>query len=83
MDFSLLGSSVQGIFQTIILEWVAILFSGGIFLIHISSIAGRSFTGWATKGAPTNTLLVSYLSGEKPEMRYSLNKTTLMEWLIV
>ena len=31
MDFSLPGSSVHGIFQTRVLEWVAISFSRGIF----------------------------------------------------
>ena len=31
-DYSLLGSSVHGILQVEILEWVAILFSRGIFL---------------------------------------------------
>jgi len=42
------GSSVCGIFQARILEWVAISFSRGSFrlqdLIWISHIAGRLFT---------------------------------------
>ena len=29
IDFSLLGSSVHGIFQAIVLEWIAISFSNG------------------------------------------------------
>ena len=55
MDCSLLGSSVHGIFQAWILEWVAISFSRGIFSTHesnrVSFIAGRFFTDWATRKA--------------------------------
>ena len=53
MDWSPLGSSVQGIVQTRILEWVAIPFSRGSSRprdqIQVSCIAGRFFTIWATK----------------------------------
>ena len=38
MDRSLLGSSVQGIFQGRMLEWVAISFSGGTFLTQGSNL---------------------------------------------
>ena len=52
MDYSLPGSSVQGIFQARILEWVAISFSMGFSQprdwIRVSHIAGRLFTVWAT-----------------------------------
>ena len=48
MDCSPSGSSVCGILQARILEWVAIPFSRGIFLTQdqtqVSSIAGGSFT---------------------------------------
>ena len=48
MDCSLPGSSVHGIFQTIILEWVAISFSGGSSRprdrTQVSCIEGRHFT---------------------------------------
>jgi len=37
MDYSLPGSSVQGILQARILEWVAIPFSRGIFLTQVSN----------------------------------------------
>ena len=37
MDYSPWGSSVRGILQARILEWVAILFSRGIFLTHRSN----------------------------------------------
>ena len=48
MDYRLLGSSLHGILQAKILEWVAILFSK-VFSQHrdgawVSCIAGRFFT---------------------------------------
>ena len=52
MDFSVPGSSVHGILQTRILEWVAISFSRGSSWprdwIRVSSIADRRSTIWAT-----------------------------------
>ena len=54
MDCSQPGSSVQGIPQARILEWVAILFSrGSSWLMDylVSIIAGRVFTVWATREA--------------------------------
>ena len=55
MDCSLPGSSIHGIFQTRVLEWVAISFSGGSSWLRdrtqVSSIAGRHFTVWATREA--------------------------------
>ena len=61
MDCSLPGSSVHGILQARILEWVAISFSRGLSplrdRIRVSWIAGRFFTIWATREA-----LVCYLS---------------------
>ena len=56
MDCSLPGSSVHGILQARILEWVAIFFSRGSSWPRdrtwVSWIAGRSFTMWATREAP-------------------------------
>ena len=53
MDCSSPGSSVHGILQARILEWVAISFSRGSFWprdqIHVSCITGRFFTIWATR----------------------------------
>ena len=53
MDCSLLGSSVHGILQLRILEWVAIPFSKGSSQprdqTQVSCIAGRFFTVWATR----------------------------------
>ena len=56
IDCSLPGSSVQGIFQARILEWVAISFSTGPAWLWnwtwVSYTAGRFFTIWATREAP-------------------------------
>ena len=55
MDCSLPGSSVHGILQRRILEWVAISFSRGSSQprdrTQVSSIEGRFFTLWATRKA--------------------------------
>ena len=55
LDCNLPGSSVHGIFQTGILEEVAISFSRGFSqlrdLIQLSRIAGAFFTIWATRKA--------------------------------
>ena len=53
------GSSVHGILQTRILDWVAMPSSRGSSQprdqIQVSHIAGRFFTGWATREAPEET----------------------------
>ena len=55
MDYRLPGSSVHGIFQARVLEWVAISFSRGSSWSRdwtwVSHIAGRHFTIWATREA--------------------------------
>ena len=55
MDCSLSGSSVYGIFQARVLEWVAISFSRGSSQprnwTRGSPTAGRHFTIWATREA--------------------------------
>ena len=64
MDWSPSGSSIHGISQASILEWVAIAFSRGSSQRRnwspVSCIAGRFFTNWVTREAPSNHLLVSY-----------------------
>ena len=54
MDCSLPGSSVHGIFQARILEWVSIAFSRGSSRpsnqTWVSGTANRHFTIWATMG---------------------------------
>ena len=58
MDCSPPGSSVHGILQARILEWIAISFSRGSSwlrdLIHVSCTAGWFFTVWATRAALTH-----------------------------
>ena len=55
MDCSPPGSSVHGILQARILEWVAMPFSRGIFPAQgsnqVSHTTGRFFTVWATREA--------------------------------
>ena len=55
VDCSLPGSSIHGIFQAGVLEWVAISFSRGSAcprdLTGVSRIADRLFTIWATREA--------------------------------
>ena len=62
MDCSLSGSSVHGIFQARVLEWIAISFSRGSSWPRgqtlVSRIAGRRFTIWATREAPHQTMLL-------------------------
>ena len=57
MDCSLPGSSVHGIFQAIVLEWVAISFSKGSSQprdrTRVSCIVDRRFTIWATEDTCT------------------------------
>ena len=55
MDYSPLGSSVHGILQARILEWVTISFSRGSSQLRDQTqfcIAGRFFTIWAFREAP-------------------------------
>ena len=56
IDYSLPGSSVHGIFQARILEWVAISFSRRSSRpwdwTQVSCIVGRHFTIWATREVP-------------------------------
>ena len=61
VDCSLPGSSVDGILQARMLEWVAISFSRGPSQprdqTRVSILAGRCFNFWATREAPRNTLV--------------------------
>ena len=57
VDCSQPGSSIHGILQARILEWVAISFSRGSSQprdwTRVSCIAGRQFNLWVTREAPT------------------------------
>ena len=65
MDCSLSGSSVHGILQTRILEWVAIPFYRGSSWprdwTQLSCVAGRLFTVWTTREGNGNPLQYSCL----------------------
>ena len=77
MDCSLPGSSVHGIFQARILEWVTILFSRESSWprdkTQVSRIAGRFFTIWDTREAP-----FSWKNNSKTKNKHS---KTCFGWL--
>jgi len=77
MDWGLLGSSVHGILQARILEWVAISFSRGSSwprdCTPVSCTAGRFFTVWATKD--TTYINVSLLIKETIQGSHTLKNT--------
>ena len=56
MDWNLPGFSVHGIFQAIVLEWIAISFSRGSSQprdwTQVSRIVDRRFTFWTTREVP-------------------------------
>ena len=62
------GSSVHGILQSRILQWVAISFSRGSSLPRdqawVSYIAGRFFTIWAIREVQLQGAQVQFLAGE-------------------
>ena len=66
VDWSLTGSSVHGIFQATVLEWVAISSSRGSFWprneTRVPRIAGRHFTLWATREARKSDILYPLLN---------------------
>ena len=65
MDCSLPGSSVHGIFQARILEWVVISFSRGSpkprDRTWASHIAGRGFTLWATREVRVRSVQIQWV----------------------
>ena len=75
MDCSLPVSSVYGIFQARILEWVAISFSRGSSWprdqTRVSHIAGRCFTLWATREATVRRKLSLTWSVQWTSLCYS------------
>ena len=66
MDCSLPSSSIHGIFQARVLEWV-IISSRGYFWPRdqtwVSYIADRNFTLWATTKAPQKWVAISFSRG--------------------
>ena len=84
MDCSLLGSSLHGILQARVLEWVAISFSRGSSRprdpTRVSRIAGRRFNLWATREAlGTKKPLDESETGEwKFGLKLNIQKTKIM-----
>ena len=74
MDYSLPSSSIHGILQARVLEWVAISFSRGSSWpgdwTQVSCTAGRFFTNWVTREAP---VLSTY------HIQYSKNGFTVVK----
>ena len=64
MDCSLPSSSVHGIFQSIVLEWIAISFSRGSSRprdrTRVFRIVDRRFTAWATREVPFYCFLLFF-----------------------
>ena len=73
MDCSLPGSTIHGIFQARILEWVAISFSRRSSQpkdwTRVSSIVGRRFTIWATRETLLSTCSKGTLLGPRIRLR--------------
>ena len=83
MDCSLPGSSVRGIFQAKVLEWVAISFSRGSSWPRAASIANRRFTAWATREAQINIKKKKKKKKQKTLEQYPGNPFFSVELLIV
>ena len=68
VDCSPTGSSVRGIFQARVLQWVAISFSRGSSRsrdrTQVSCIAGRRFTVWATREAREECCIIGFRKGK-------------------
>ena len=91
VDCSLPGSSVHGIFQAIVLEWVAISFSRGSSQprtrTQVSCIVDRCFTIWATREAIFLKKLISINEWKKKNVNihsinYSLSFSFTYETLL-
>ena len=81
------GSSVHGILQVRILEWVAISFSRGSFLprdwTFVSCIAGGFFIAWAIGETPAGgyTLRQTRLISTRNSIKNEKNKnTSSLQW---
>ena len=82
MDYSPPGSSIQGILQARILEWLASLSSRGSSQsrdrTQVSHIAGRFFTVWATREATT----LSFEVAHKTRTKVNFSKNTFCRVLV-
>ena len=78
MDYSPPGTSIHGILQARILDWVAIAFCGGLFWLRdqtwVTCIAGRFFVVWATKILQAK--LQQYMNWELPDIQAGFGKSS-------
>ena len=84
MDCSPPGSSIHGIFQARILEWVAIPSSKGTSpprdRTRVSCTAGRLFTVWATREAPTlMDIFISFINRYTGHFIYGLSSGSVVK----
>ena len=93
MDCSLPGSSVHGIFQARVLEWVSISFSRRSSQPRdrtlVSRIVGRRFTVWATREVPTHPQMqetletqIWSLGWEDPLEKGMTTHSSILAWRI-
>ena len=79
MDCSMPGSSVRGILQARILEWVALSFFRGSSWPRnqtwVSCIAGRWFTSWAMREAHVKTLSIFKSNREERNADHWVDKS--------
>ena len=82
MDCSLPGSSVHGIFQARVLDWVAISFSRGSSWprdqTQVSCIVGRCFTIWATREVPWDKL-----GGQKKKKKLDPSSSSSIHYQLI
>ena len=84
IDWGLSGSSIHGIFQARVLEWIAIAFSKGSSWprdqTRVSRIAGKHFTIWATttlmaeSEEELKSLSMKVEDGEKASLKFNIKK---------
>ena len=82
MDCSLRGSSLHGILQARVLEWVAISFSRGSSQLRdqtqVSCIPGRRFNLWATREALSDKEL--YVISNLPSIIFQSEKICFFDY---
>ena len=87
MDWGLPGSSVHGILQAGILEWVAFLFSKGSSQLRdwtrVSCLTGRFFTYWAIREAQnvSCSLVSDSLWPQGPIAVHGILQARILEWV--
>ena len=85
VDCSLPGSSVHGIFQVIVLEWIAISFSRGSSWprdpTQVSHIVDRCFTVWATREVWIQSTSLYLLSSVLFGLNSFMNQRQTILWI--